>query len=65
MNFIYFKFYFYFNKLNYFQSVNASNIHDIGMKYIYDQCPVIAAVGPIENLLDYNLIRAGMYRLRV
>ncbi|CAK9799992.1 Mitochondrial-processing peptidase subunit beta [Anthophora plagiata] len=46
-------------------SVTASNIHDVGMKYIYDQCPVIAAVGPIENLPDYNLIRSGMYRLRV
>lgn len=47
------------------QSVTASNIHDVGMKYIYDQCPVIAAVGPVEALPDYNIIRAGMYRLRV
>ncbi|XP_076244516.1 ubiquinol-cytochrome c reductase core protein 1 [Calliopsis andreniformis] len=46
-------------------SVTAQNIHDVGMKYIYDQCPVIAAVGPVENLPDYNLIRAGMYSLRV
>ncbi|XP_003489837.1 mitochondrial-processing peptidase subunit beta [Bombus impatiens] len=46
-------------------SITASNIHDIGMKYIYDQCPVIAAVGPVENLQDYNVIRSGMYRLRV
>ncbi|CAL7946336.1 unnamed protein product [Xylocopa violacea] len=46
-------------------SVTARNIHDVGMKYIYDQCPVIAAVGPIENLPDYNFIRSGMYRLRV
>ncbi|XP_017881046.1 mitochondrial-processing peptidase subunit beta isoform X2 [Ceratina calcarata] len=46
-------------------SVTAKNIHDVGMKYIYDQCPVVAAVGPIENLPDYTLIRADMYRLRV
>ncbi|XP_017759084.1 PREDICTED: mitochondrial-processing peptidase subunit beta [Eufriesea mexicana] len=47
------------------ESVTAKNIHEVGMKYIYDQCPVIAAVGPIENLPDYNLIRSGMYRLRI
>ncbi|XP_076178697.1 ubiquinol-cytochrome c reductase core protein 1 [Ptiloglossa arizonensis] len=46
-------------------SVTASNIHDIGMKYIYDQCPVIAAVGPVENLPDYTWLRAGMYRIRL
>ncbi|XP_076752145.1 ubiquinol-cytochrome c reductase core protein 1 [Xylocopa sonorina] len=46
-------------------SVTAKNIHDVGMKYIYDQCPVVAAVGPIENLPDYNVIRSSMYRLRV
>ncbi|XP_003703722.1 ubiquinol-cytochrome c reductase core protein 1 [Megachile rotundata] len=46
-------------------SITASNIHDVGMKYIYDRCPVVAAVGPVENLPDYNVIRSGMYRLRL
>ncbi|XP_078047787.1 ubiquinol-cytochrome c reductase core protein 1 [Augochlora pura] len=46
-------------------SVTAKTIHEVGMKYIYDQCPVIAAVGPVENLPDYNVIRGSMYRLRV
>ncbi|XP_031827376.1 ubiquinol-cytochrome c reductase core protein 1 [Nomia melanderi] len=46
-------------------SVTAKTIHDVGMKYIYNQCPVVAAVGPVENLPDYNLIRSGMYRLRL
>lgn len=46
-------------------SITAKTIHDVGMKYIYNQCPVIAAVGPIENLPDYNVIRADMYRLRL
>ena len=46
-------------------SVTAQNIHDVSMKYIYDQCPVIAAVGPVENLPDYNMVRGGMYSLRV
>lgn len=47
------------------QSVTAKNIHDVGMKYIYDHCPVIAAVGPIENLTEYNTVRGGMYWIRV
>ncbi|KAF7998601.1 hypothetical protein HCN44_011009 [Aphidius gifuensis] len=47
------------------ESVTAKTIHDVGMKYIYDHCPVVAAVGPVENLPDYNLIRSGMYWIRV
>ncbi|XP_015604203.1 mitochondrial-processing peptidase subunit beta [Cephus cinctus] len=46
-------------------SVTAKNIHDVGMKYIYDHCPVVAAVGPVENLPDYVNIRSGMYWIRV
>ena len=34
------------------------------MKYIYDRCPVIAAVGPVENLTDYNVIRSAMWWVR-
>lgn len=48
-----------------FQSVTAKTIHEVGMKYIYDNCPAIAAVGPVENLPDYNAIRSRMYLLRV
>lgn len=48
-----------------FQSVTADTIHNVGMKYIFDHCPVIAAVGPVENLPDYNNIRSSMYWLRV
>lgn len=47
------------------QSVTAKNVQEVGMKYIYDHCPVIAAVGQIENLTDYNRVRAGMYWIRV
>jgi hypothetical protein len=35
------------------------------MKYIYDRCPVVAGVGPTENLPDYNVVRSGMYWLRL
>jgi processing peptidase subunit beta len=46
-------------------SVTAENIRKVAMKYIYDRCPAIAAVGPVENLPDYNRIRSSMYWLRV
>lgn len=46
-------------------SVTAENIRDVCMKYIYDRCPAVAAVGPVENLPDYNRIRSSMYWLRV
>lgn len=46
-------------------SVTAENIRNVAMKYIYDRCPAIAAVGPVENLPDYNRIRSSMYWLRV
>ncbi|XP_055699466.1 mitochondrial-processing peptidase subunit beta [Phlebotomus papatasi] len=46
-------------------SVNAQNIRDVAMKYIYDRCPAVAAVGPVENLPEYNRIRSSMYWLRL
>ncbi|CAH2218047.1 jg26521 [Pararge aegeria aegeria] len=42
-----------------------TDIKSLCSKYIYDKCPVIAAVGPTETLPDYNRIRAGMYWLRI
>ncbi|XP_046400190.1 mitochondrial-processing peptidase subunit beta [Ischnura elegans] len=46
-------------------SVNAQLVRDVAMKYIYDRCPAVAAVGPVENLPDYNRIRSSMYWLRL
>jgi len=45
-------------------AVGANVVKDTCFKYIYDRCPAVAAVGPIENLPDYNKIRSGMYWLR-
>jgi processing peptidase subunit beta len=45
-------------------SVSAANVREVGKQYIYDQCPAVAGVGPIEQLMDYNRIRSGMYWLR-
>ncbi|KAL9891950.1 ubiquinol-cytochrome c reductase core protein 1 [Glossina fuscipes fuscipes] len=47
------------------EAVDVKNIRDVAMKYIYDRCPAVAAVGPVENLPDYNRIRSSMYWLRV
>ena len=47
------------------QAVTADSIKSACMKYIYDRCPAVAAVGPVENLPDYNRIRSSMYWLRL
>ncbi|XP_026518679.1 mitochondrial-processing peptidase subunit beta-like [Terrapene carolina triunguis] len=46
------------------EAIDARTIREICTKYIYDKCPAIAAVGPIEQLPDYNRIHSGMYWLR-
>lgn len=45
-------------------SVSAKTVRDVCYKFIYDRCPVVAGVGPVEGLPDYTRIRAGMYWLR-
>lgn len=46
-------------------AVDAQLVKDTCYKYIYDRCPVVAAIGPIENLPDYNIIRSSLYWLRI
>ncbi|KAL9838817.1 LOW QUALITY PROTEIN: cytochrome b-c1 complex subunit 1, mitochondrial [Geothlypis trichas] len=46
-------------------AVDAKMVRDVCSKYIYDKCPAIAAVGPIEQLLDYNRLRSAMYWVRL
>lgn len=46
-------------------SITAQNVRDVCFKYLYDRCPAVAAVGPVEQLPDYNRIRSSMYWLRV
>ncbi|KAJ8972449.1 hypothetical protein NQ314_000182 [Rhamnusium bicolor] len=46
-------------------SITAQNVRDVCYKYLYDRCPAIAAVGPVEQLPDYTRIRSSMYWLRV
>ena len=46
------------------QRVTVEVLRDVANKYIYDQCPAVAAIGPVENLPDYNCIRSYMYQIR-
>lgn len=41
--------------------VTASDIHEVMMKYYYDQEPVVAAVGPVEDMTDYAMVRSYMF----
>ncbi|XP_036288239.1 cytochrome b-c1 complex subunit 1, mitochondrial [Pipistrellus kuhlii] len=44
--------------------VDAQMVREVCSQYFYDQCPAVAAVGPIEQLPDYNRTRSGMFWLR-
>ncbi|XP_047439713.1 cytochrome b-c1 complex subunit 1, mitochondrial [Mugil cephalus] len=46
-------------------AVTPTVVRDICSKYIYDKCPAVAGVGPIEQLPDYNRMRSAMYWLRL
>ncbi|KAM3877904.1 tubulin monoglycylase TTLL3-like [Diretmus argenteus] len=45
-------------------AVTPKMVRDVCSKYIYDKCPAVAAVGPVEQLPDYNRVRSAMYWLR-
>ncbi|BFZ08602.1 hypothetical protein BsWGS_11642 [Bradybaena similaris] len=45
-------------------AITSETLKDVCTKYIYDKCPAVVGVGPIEALTDYNRLRAGMYWLR-
>jgi len=47
------------------EMIDAKQVQQVCTKYIYDKCPVIAGVGPVEGLTDYNRLRGGMYWLRL
>ncbi|KAM9495524.1 mitochondrial-processing peptidase subunit beta [Clarias gariepinus] len=45
-------------------AIDANTIKEVCTKYIYNKAPAIAAVGPIDQLADYNQIKSGMCWLR-
>ncbi|TRY82964.1 hypothetical protein DNTS_009631 [Danionella cerebrum] len=46
------------------EAVTPRILQDVCSKYIYDKCPAVVGVGPIEQLTDYNRVRTSMYWLR-
>lgn len=46
-------------------AVDEKIVREVCTKYIYDRCPAVAAVGPVEGLPDYARIRSSMYWLRI
>ena len=45
-------------------NVDASLVRDVCFNYLYDQDPVIAAIGPIEGLESYGETQKRMRNLR-
>ncbi|KAL3853590.1 hypothetical protein ACJMK2_017124 [Sinanodonta woodiana] len=46
-------------------AVTAKKLKEVCTRYIYDKCPAVAAVGPVEALPEYSRMRSGMYWLRL
>ncbi|KAF5282859.1 hypothetical protein FQA39_LY17480 [Lamprigera yunnana] len=46
-------------------TITAKNVREVCYKYIFDRCPAVAGVGPVEQLPDYNRIRSSMYWARL
>ncbi|KAJ8047765.1 Mitochondrial-processing peptidase subunit beta [Holothuria leucospilota] len=46
-------------------AISSKTIRDVCSRYIYDKCPAVAGIGPVEQLPDYNRIRGGMYWIRL
>lgn len=47
------------------EGYSNQTIRDVTDKYTNNKCPVLSAVGPIENLIDYVNLRTRMYWARV
>lgn len=45
-------------------AVDDNAVRDVMSRYVYDRCPAVAAVGPIEQFPDYNRLRSTMVWLR-
>nr|XP_033331862.1 mitochondrial-processing peptidase subunit beta-like [Megalopta genalis] len=47
-----------------YEKITADKVREVSMKYIYDQSPVVIALGRIEILPEYCNIKNAMYLLR-
>ena len=46
------------------EQIDASTIREVATRYLYDKCPAVVGIGPVEQLPDYNRLRSGMFWLR-
>jgi processing peptidase subunit beta len=46
------------------ESVTAESVRSVAYDYIFDRCPAVVGVGPIEALTDYSRIRGAMFWMR-
>jgi processing peptidase subunit beta len=46
------------------EQIDARVVKEVCTRYIYDKCPVLVGIGPIEQLPDYNRIRGNLYWFR-
>jgi len=46
-----------------FDKITPDTVKEVCQKYVYDVCPAMAGIGPIEGLTDYNVLRGGMWSL--
>ncbi|CAF1280504.1 unnamed protein product [Adineta steineri] len=44
-------------------AVDAKTVMGVMKQYVYNHCPAVAALGPIEQLRDYNRTRSRMYTI--
>jgi len=45
--------------------LSGDDVRSVVYKYVYDKCPSVAAIGPIEGLADYNRIKGLTYWIRI
>ncbi|KAK7604965.1 hypothetical protein V9T40_006151 [Parthenolecanium corni] len=43
--------------------ITVNDVYDVMQHYVYDKCPVMAGVGPTEDLIDYENLRSKMFYL--
>jgi len=46
-------------------AIDVKTVKQVCQRYIYDRCPSVVGVGPVETMADYNRIRSRMYSMKV
>ncbi|KAL5969556.1 Mitochondrial-processing peptidase subunit beta [Taenia solium] len=46
-------------------AIDAERLREVCSKYLYDRCPAVASIGPVESLPDYNRIRDQTWWIRM